>query len=130
MLRDFKAFILRGNVVDLAVGVVIGVAFAGVVGSLVANLLTPLITIPGEADFSALEFTIGGGTFRYGQFLNDLLSFVLIAAAVFFVVVRPMAALQARRQPLADEPASKQCPYCLSTIPDAATRCAFCTSEQ
>ena len=130
MLRDFRAFILRGNVVDLAVGVVIGVAFAGVIGSFVANILTPLITIPGKVDFSALTVQVGGGTFRYGRFLNDLLSFVLIAAAVFFAVVRPMAALQARRKATTVEPASKQCPYCLSTIPDAATRCAFCASDQ
>ena len=129
MLQDFKAFILRGNVVDLAVGVVIGVAFAGVVGSFVTNLLTPLIAIPGEVDFSGLQATIGGGTFRYGQFLNDLISFVLIAAAVFFAVVRPMAALQARRAPAA-EANTKECPRCLSTIPLAATRCAFCTSDQ
>ena len=128
MLDDFKAFILRGNVVDLAVGVVIGVAFAGVVGSLVSNLLTPLIAIPGEVDFSELAFTVGGGTFRYGQFLNDLLGFVLIAAAVFFAIVRPMAALKSRRAPA--EAVTKQCPRCLSTIPMAATRCAFCTSDQ
>ena len=128
MLDDFKAFILRGNVVDLAVGVVIGVAFAGVVGYIVSNLLTPLIAIPGEVDYGEHAFTIGGGTFRYGQFLNDLLGFVLIAAAVFFAIVRPMAALKSRRAPA--EAVTKQCARCLSTIPAAATRCAFCTSDQ
>ena len=129
MLRDFRAFILRGNVVDLAVGVVIGVAFAGVIGSFVGNILTPLIAIPGTVDFSALAVTIGGGTFRYGQFFNDLLSFVLIAAAVFFFVVRPLAALQARRAPTT-QVESKECTRCLSTIPLPATRCASCTSDQ
>ena len=128
MLDDFKSFLLRGNVVDLAVGVVIGVAFAGLVGSFVANLLTPLIAIPGEVDFSDLAFTIGGGEFRYGQFVNDLVAFVMIAAAVFFAIVRPMAALKARRTPL--EAVTKECSRCLSTIPVAATRCAFCTSDQ
>ena len=130
MLRDFRDFALRGSVVDLAVGVVIGVAFGAVIRSLVENLLLPLVAIPGEVDFRDLELTIGGGRFRYGLFVNDVVSFVLIAAAVFFAVVRPMAAINRRRQAGLAEVASKECTRCLSTIPLAATRCAFCTSDQ
>lgn len=131
MLRDFKAFVMRGNVVDLAVGIVIGVAFATLIGSLVNNMLTPLFAIPGEVDFSDLSARVGGGTFKYGQFLNDLISFVIIAAAVFFFVVRPLNAL-VNRQGDGSEPSSdvKECQLCLSTIPTAAKRCAFCTGDQ
>lgn len=129
MLDEFKTFITRGRVVDLAVGIVIGVAFASLVTSLVTNIVTPLVTIPGEVDFSDLTFTIGGGTFRYGAFLNDLVSFMIIAAAVFFGVVRPLGRLAERSQ--ADRAGrTKECSECLSTIPAPARRCAFCTSEQ
>lgn len=114
---------------DLAVGIVIGVAFAGLVTSFVANLLTPLVTIPGEIDFSDLQVTVGGGTFRYGAFLNDLVSFLVIAAAVFFGVVRPLGRLAERADADRAERV-KQCTECLSTIPAAASRCAFCTSAQ
>ena len=130
MLQDFKAFLLRGNVVDLAVGVIMGVAFGTVVSSFVRNLLTPLIAIPGRADFSQLSFQVGGGVFRYGQFINDALSFLMTAAALFFCVVRPMAALTAMQKRVPEAPTTKPCPFCLSTIPLAATRCAFCTGEQ
>ncbi len=128
-LGGFKKFILRGNVVDLAVGIVLGVAFAAVVNSLVTNLITPLIGIPGSADFSSLSFTINESEFRYGQFLNDVIAFVLMAAAVFFFVVRPVNALMAKRRTELDVTSeSKQCPECLSSIPAAARRCAFCSS--
>ena len=131
MLKDFKAFLLRGNVVDLAVAVVIGAAFGAVVASFVANLLTPLIAIPGSTDFSALKFRLGGGVFRYGQFLNDLLAFMLISAAIFFFVVKPVNALMTRHKTEPDvESKTKECPQCLSNIPPAASRCAFCTSAQ
>lgn len=131
MLKEFKGFVLRGNVVDLAVGVVIGVAFGAVVTSLVDNVLTPIISIPGKADFSKWDVTISGSTIRYGLFLNAVISFVLIAAAVFFFVVRPVNALMARRKTERDVVSeSKQCPECLSNIPKAAKRCAFCTSPQ
>lgn len=131
MLKEFKGFILRGNVVDLAVGIVIGVAFAAVVNSLVTNLLTPLIGIPGNVDFSNLSFSIRQSTFRYGLFLNDVIAFVMMAAAVFFFVVRPVNALMAKRKTERDVASeSKQCPECLSSIPAAAKRCAFCTSTQ
>jgi large conductance mechanosensitive channel len=131
VLKEFKGFILRGNVVDLAVGIVIGVAFAEVVGSLVANLLTPLIAIPGNVDFADLRFSIRESDFYYGQFLNDVIAFVTMAAAVFFFVVRPVNALMARRKTERDVVSeSKQCAECLSSIPAAAKRCAFCTSPQ
>lgn len=131
MLKEFKGFILRGNVVDLAVGIVIGVAFAALVNSLVSNLLTPLIGIPGSVDFSSLSFEINGSEFLYGQFLNDLLAFVMMAAAVFFFVVRPVNSLMAKRKTERDVVSeSKQCGECLSSIPAAARRCAFCSSPQ
>jgi large conductance mechanosensitive channel len=127
-VKDFKAFLLRGNLVDLAVAVVIGLAFAAVVTALVGDLITPLIAaIAGKPDFSNLTFTIHHSQFKYGDFIDALISFVLIAAAVFFVVVKPMQALMARRQK--DEPTTKPCPHCLSEIPLAATVCAYCTRD-
>ena len=130
MLKDFKAFILRGNVVDLAIAVVIGTAFGALVTSFVDNLLSPLIGIPGKGDFSAHKFTISGSTFRYGVVINDLISFLLVAGAVFFFVVKPVNALMARRK---TEPevasTTKECDYCLSSIPVRAIVCAFCTRE-
>ena len=131
MASEFKQFLLRGNVVDLAVGIVIGVAFAAVVNSFVEGLLTPLIAaIFGEPDFSALTFEINNSVFRYGAFLNALISFVTIAAAVFFFVVKPVNALisRSRREPTPD-PTTQKCPECLSEIPVDARRCAFCTVQ-
>ena len=131
MLKEFKDFVLRGNVVDLAVGIVIGAAFGTVVASLVANLITPLLAIPGKKDFGALAFSIRKSTFHYGLFLNDLIAFVAVAAAVFFFVVKPLNRLMALRktEPEVGSP-TKQCAECLSNIPVGAKRCAFCTSEQ
>jgi large conductance mechanosensitive channel len=131
MLNDFKAFLLRGNVVDLAVAVVVGAAFGAVVTALVADLITPIIAaIIGKPDFSNLTFTIHHSTFRYGHFINALIAFVSIAAAVFFFVVVPVNALMARRktEPPVDENV-RTCPECLSEIPVAARRCAFCTAQ-
>ena len=131
MLNDFKAFILRGNVLDLAVAVVMGVAFTAVITALVEDLLTPLIAaIFGSHDFSALTFTIHKSTFKYGAFINAVLAFLLIATALFFFVVMPANALvqRARREPTPD-PTTKKCPECLSEVPVDARRCAFCTSE-
>ena len=130
-LKDFKAFILRGNVVDLAVGVAIGAAFTTVVTSFTKNLLTPILAIPGsESSFAELDFRIRNATFRYGAFIDDIIGFVLIAAALFFLVVRPINSLMARRK---TEPevvsTTRDCPYCLSSIPIAASRCAFCTAN-
>jgi len=131
-MRGFKAFLLRGNVVDLAVGLVIGAAFGAMVTAFVADILTPLIAaIFGKPDFSTLSFTINGSKFAYGHFLNMVIAFILIAFAVYYFVVLPVNALvaRARREPPADE-ANKKCPECLSEIPIEARRCAFCTSEQ
>ena len=131
MLKEFKGFVLRGNVVDLAVAVVIGVAFGALVTSFVDNVLTPIIAIPGSVDFGDLVLTIGGSDIYYGLFLNAVISFLLIAAAVFFGVVRPVNVLMARRKTERDVTSeSKQCPECLSNIPKAAKRCAFCASAQ
>ena len=129
-LRDFKTFILRGNVVDLAVGIVIGAAFGTVVSALVSGFITPLVGIPGRADFSAFSFTINHSVFRYGDFINKVISFLIIAAVVFFLIVRPVNTLMARRKTeLPADPTTRECPYCLSSIPVKATRCAFCTQE-
>ena len=130
MAREFREFILRGNLVDLAVAVVIGTAFAVVIAALVADLVTPLIAaVGGNPDFSDLTFEINGSVFRYGHFLNALITFVIVAAVIFFFVVKPVNALLARRrtEPPTDEP-TRDCPECLSEIPTAARRCAFCTA--
>jgi len=129
LATEFRDFILRGNVVDLAVGIVIGGAFGAVVNALVKDIITPIISIPGSTNFSDLTFSIGGGKFLYGDFLNAVIAFLSIAAAVFFFVVKPMnIATSLRRTPVA-APTTKDCPYCLSAVPLAASRCAFCTSE-
>ncbi|MBW4061996.1 large conductance mechanosensitive channel protein MscL [Candidatus Saccharibacteria bacterium] len=132
MLKDFKQFLLRGNVVDLAVAVVIGAAFNSVVQSMVKDLITPLIAaVGGKRDFSALSFTINGSTFLYGEFLNQLISFVVVAAVVFFFVVKPinhLISLSKRREAPAD-PTTRKCPECVSEIPREASRCAFCTAK-
>jgi large conductance mechanosensitive channel len=132
VLTDFRQFILRGNLVDLAVAVVIGAAFGAVVSAMVADLITPLIAaIGGKPDFNALHFTIHGSTFRYGHFLNALLSFLIVAVVVFFLVIKPVNALMARyrTEPPVDPPSTRKCPECLSEIPSEARRCAFCTAE-
>ena len=129
MLKGFKEFVLRGNVVDLAVAVVIGAAFGAVVTAFVKDLITPLIAaIFGKPDFSALSFTINKSTFLYGGFINAVVAFVLIAAAVYFAVVAPMNALAARRA-RGQDPTTRECPECLSEIPVGALRCPHCTSE-
>jgi large conductance mechanosensitive channel len=128
---DFKEFLLRGNLVDTAVGIVIGLAFAAVIAALVADLITPLIAaIGGNPDFSRLSFTVNNSHFLYGAFINALITFVVIAAVIFFLVVKPVNALMRRykTEPPVDE-TIKQCPYCLSDVPAAASRCAFCTQE-
>lgn len=132
MLKDFKQFLLRGNVVDLAVGIVIGAAFGALVTAFVKDMITPIVAaIIGKPDFSALRFTINGSTFMYGDFINVLIAFVSIGAAVFFFVVRPVNALMARRKTQLDpESETAPCPECLSDIPQLARRCAFCGSQQ
>ena len=130
MLKEFRQFITRGNLVDLAVAVVLGVAFTAVVASMVKDLITPLIAaIFGEPDFSGLSFTLNGSEFRYGAFINALLSFVIVAAVIFFFVIKPVNALLERlRTEPSEEPSLRKCPECLSEIPAEAKRCAFCTA--
>ena len=130
MLSGFKQFILRGNVIDMAVGVVIGAAFGSVVAALTKDLLTPFIAaIVGKPDFSAVTFTIRGTLFPVGDFINAAVSFLLIAAAVYFFVVTPVNALvsRMRKAPAPADPTTKKCPECLSEIPIDAKRCAHCT---
>ena len=131
MLKEFREFILRGNLVDLAVAVVIGTAFTAVVTSLVTNIITPIIAaIGGKPDFSDLTFEINGSEFGYGDFINALIAFLIIAAVVFFFVIRPVNLLMARFQPdTAVDVQTRGCPECLSDIPTGATRCAFCTAR-
>lgn len=128
MLKEFKQFLLRGNVVDLAVGVVIGTAFGAIVSALVADILTPLIgAIAKIPDFSGLSFTINGSQFLYGHFLNALISFLLVASAIFFFVIKPMNLLISRTKEAPPKPTTKKCKECLSDIPLEARRCAHCT---
>jgi large conductance mechanosensitive channel len=132
-MKGFRDFILRGNVVDLAVGIVIGAAFGAVVTAFVASFLTPLIGLAAGAtgDFSKKGFRAGGVLWPYGGFINALISFVLIAAAVYFLVVVPVNRLMERRK---TEPevasTTKECAYCISSIPLRASVCPFCTREQ
>ena len=131
MLKGFKEFVLRGNVIDLAIAVVIGAAFSALVTALVKDLITPLIgAIVGKPDFSAWIVTVNGSAFLIGDFLNALIAFILMAAAVYFFVVAPMNAWVARRRrgEAPADPTTKKCPECLSEVPIAARRCAFCTS--
>jgi large conductance mechanosensitive channel len=132
MLRGFRAFVLRGNVVDLAIAVVIGVAFGALITAFVKDLITPLIAaLGGKPDFSNLSFTINKSRFLYGDFFNALIAFVIIAAVIYFFVVVPYTAMieRSRKEPPAD-PTTKKCTECLSEIPKDARRCAFCTSPQ
>ena len=129
MLNGFKQFILRGNVVDMAVGVVVGAAFASVVGAFTKDLLTPFIAaVVSKSDFSAIQFTINGSIFAVGDFINALVSFLLVAASVYFFVVTPINALvsRMRKAPAPADPTTKKCPECLSEIPIDARRCAHC----
>jgi large conductance mechanosensitive channel len=131
MLKEFRSFILRGNLVDLATAVVLGAAFTAVVNALVKDLVTPLIAaVGGEPDFGRLAFTINGSRFAYGDFLNALLTFVIVAVVVFFLVIKPVNTLleRFRPEPKLDQE-TRECPECLSDIPVEARRCAFCTSE-
>ena len=128
LLQNFKKFLFRGNVVDLAVAVVIGAAFTAVVKALVTDIVTPIIAaIFGQPNFEDLSFTIHHSTFRYGDLLNNVFTFIAVAAVVFFLVVTPINALMSRRAK--EDPATKECPECTSAIPIRARRCPQCTSE-
>lgn len=130
VVKEFRDFVFRGNPVDLAVAVVVAAAFTAVVNSLVKDLLTPFIAaVFGKPDFSSLKVTINHSQFLYGSFLNAVLSFVIVAAVIFFLVIKPMNAVMARLGRTPDEDPARECPECLSKVPEAATRCAFCTVE-
>src|SRR5581483_4306952 len=133
MFKEFRKFILRGNVVDLAVGIVIGAAFNGVIQSFVKDMITPLVSAisGGHTQFKDYSFHFRGQIFTYGDFLNTLISFLIIAAVVFFFVVQPINKLTelAMRNKDTEEPTTKKCQYCLSAVPKEATRCKFCTSQ-
>ncbi len=131
-MKGFRDFILRGNVIDLAVAVVIGAAFGNIVSAFVKDLLTPLIAaVGGQPDFSGIYFTINNSKFLIGDFINSLISFLIIAVVVYYLVVLPVNRLMARFKPREAAPpeTTRDCPYCLSKIPKAASRCAYCTSE-
>jgi large conductance mechanosensitive channel len=130
MIKDFKKFILRGNVIDLAVAVIIGAAFGAIVTSFVKDIVTPLIAaIGGKQDFSGLYFTINHSKFMYGDFINAVVSFLIIASVMFFLVIQPINKLVtiSNRNKAPEDPSEKKCNFCLSEIPKAATVCAFCT---
>jgi len=130
MLKGFKQFVLRGNVIDLAVAVVIGAAFGKVVTALVEDLLTPLIAaVGGKPDFSTIKFTVNGSVFKIGDFMNAVVAFLMIAAAIYFFVVAPVNAFNERRHrgEAPPDPTTKKCPECLTEIPIAAKRCHSCT---
>ena len=129
-MKDFRQFLLRGNLVDMAVGIVIGLAFGAVIAALVADLITPLIAaIGGKPNFGDLSFTVNKSHFLYGAFINALISFLVIAAVVFFLVIRPVNALMARyKTETPTDATTHPCPECLSEIPIGARRCAFCTA--
>ncbi len=129
LVNEFKTFILRGNVLDLAVAVVIGAAFGAIVTSLVENIITPIIAaIGGQPDFSALTFTINNSEFRYGAFINSLIAFLIIALVVFFLIIKPMNALMAKVTPPTAEVEPAICPECFSVISPDANRCPNCTT--
>ncbi len=131
MVKEFKAFILRGNVVDLAVGIVIGAAFGAVVTAFVKDLITPLVGILGNFNFSALHFTIHNSVFEIGNLLNAIVAFVILAFVIFFFVVKPINSLVARskRPGAASDPTTKSCDFCCSEISIAAVKCPFCTAD-
>lgn len=126
--RDFREFLTKGNVVDLAVAVVIGVAFNAVITAFISDIITPLIGMAGHYDFASLSYTINGSTFQVGLFINALISFITLAVVVFVLLVRPMAKYT-ERQAAKKAPDTKQCAYCFTSIPVKATRCPNCTSE-
>lgn len=130
MLDGFKKFLLRGNVVDLAVAVVIGAAFKDIIDSMVKGLITPLIGVFGAVpDFSALSFTINGSRFLVGEFVNAIVAFIILAAVIYFLVIVPVNRMMARYQSTEPVPqTTRECPECLSKIPLKATRCAFCSA--
>ncbi len=132
MFKEFKKFILRGNVVDLAVGIVIGASFTSVINALVKDIISPFVAIfYHDKQFATAHFTIHGSQFMYGDFINNLITFIIVAGVVFFLVIQPINKLSelAFRGKSTDEKGTKKCPYCLGKIPEEATKCMFCTSK-
>ncbi|MGA3020481.1 MAG: large conductance mechanosensitive channel protein MscL [Candidatus Micrarchaeales archaeon] len=130
LAKEFKDFIMKGDVIDLAVAVIIGLAFNAVVTAFVTDIITPLIGIPGHVDFTSLTYTINGSMFLVGPFINAIINFITIALVVFFFIVKPISKMkEVSSKKTAVSPTTKQCPECLSTIPIGAKRCAFCTSK-
>ena len=131
MLNEFKKFILRGNVVDLAVGIVVGAAFTSVVNAFVRDIINPLIPATGQSDFVKKTFTLGSRHFLYGDLLTNIMSFVIVAAVIFFLVVQPINKLSALavKDKKSEDDGTKKCPYCLGKIPETAVKCQFCTSD-
>ena len=130
LVGDFKAFINKGDVLDLAVAFVMGAAFNALVTNLVTDIVTPLIGVAGHFDFSSIQYTFNGSTILLGAFINAIISFITIAVAIFFFVIKPMAKLNGTQKPNPPAPPdTKECSYCISKIPLKATRCPFCTSE-
>jgi large conductance mechanosensitive channel len=130
MFKEFKEFLLRGNLLDLAVAVVVGAAFTAVVASITSNIITPLIkaVFGGATQFGSLHVTVNGSVIHYGNVLNALINFVVVAAVIFFLVIKPVNALMARLGRVPSEEPVRECPECLSKVSDRATRCAYCTS--
>ena len=130
MIKEFKEFLLRGNLLDLAVAVVIGVAFTAVVTAVTVDIVTPLIkaVFGGSTQFDGLVWTVNGSKIYYGKVLTALLNFVIVAAVIFFLVIKPVNTLMKRLGRTPSEEPMRECPECLSKVPDAATRCAYCTS--
>ncbi len=130
LVKDFREFILRGSVIDLAVGVIIGGAFGKIVEALVKDVVTPFVGMFGKVDLSGYNATINGAKFGFGDFLNQVTSFLIIAFVVFFFIVKPVNHLMSlRKTDTAADPITRECPFCLSSVPAGASRCAFCTSE-
>ena len=130
LANEFRDFIMKGNVIDLAVGVIIGLAFNSVVTAFVADIITPLIGIPGHVNFASLTYTVNGSVFSIGLFINTVISFITIALVVFFFIVKPVSKMKEMTSKKTKvSPTTKQCPECLSNIPIGAKRCAFCTSK-
>ena len=128
-IAGFRQFVMRGNVIDLAIAVVLGTAFGLVVQALVKDIITPIVAMVfGKPDFGSLSFTINNSHFLYGDLINNVINFLSVAAAIYFIVVKPMEVMQARRAKPAEGPTTRPCPECLSDIPRPATRCAFCTA--
>lgn len=129
LIEEVKSFIVRGNVIDLAVAFVMGAAFNSLVTALVTDMVTPIIGIPGHVNFASLTYTVNGSTFLVGAFINSVISFLSIAFAIFFFIIKPMSKLKPASTGPAPAPTTKECPYCFSSIQIKATRCPFCTSE-